>query len=43
MIGKDKKALDVLTRINGQTEARTILANIKATAHEAKEPIFTYG
>lgn len=43
MIGKDAKALDVLTRINGQTEARTILANIKATAHEAKEPIFTYG
>lgn len=43
MIGKDQKALDVLTRINGQTEARTILANIKATAHEAKEPIFTYG
>ena len=43
MIGKDEKALDVLARINGQTEARTILANIKATAHEAKEPIFTYG
>lgn len=43
MTGRDKKALDVLTRINGTTEAKTILADIKATAHETKEPLFTYG
>ncbi len=43
MTGKDEKALSVLTRINGRTEAETILADIKATAREKTEPLLTYG
>lgn len=43
MNGKDEKALNVLTRINGSTEAQNILTEIKATAREKVEPLFTYG
>ncbi len=43
MTGKDDKALYVLTRINGSAEAKSILADIKATAHEKVEPLFSYG
>lgn len=43
MSGNDDKALAVLSRINGITQARTILAEIKATAHEKTEKLFTYG
>ena len=43
MSGNDDKALAVLSRINGITQARAILAEIKATAHEKTEKLFTYG
>lgn len=43
MSGNDDKALAVLSRINGITQARIILADIKATAHEKTEKLFTYG
>ena len=43
MSGNDEKALSVLSRINGITQARAILAEIKATAHEKTEKLFTYG
>ena len=33
----------MLTRINGATKARSILSDIKATAKEKTEPLFTYG
>ena len=43
MTGKDDKALYVLGRINGTAQGHTILADIKATAHEKTERLFTYG
>lgn len=43
MSGKDEKALWVLGRINGASQAKVILAEIKATAHEKTERLFTYG
>ncbi len=43
MTGRDEKALSVLSRINGIAQAKTILADIKATAHEKTEKLFTYG
>ena len=43
LCGRDDKALSVLSRINGESQARSILADIKATAHEKTEPLFTYG
>lgn len=43
MNGQDDKALHVLTRINGVTAAKSILADIKATAEEKTEKLFTYG
>ena len=43
MSGKDDKALFVLGRINGSLQAKAILADIKATAHEKTECLFTYG
>lgn len=41
--GNDTKAFAVLERINGTTEARSILADIKATVHERRERLFAYG
>lgn len=43
MTGRDEKALFVLSRINGLTQAQTILSEIKATANEKTEKLFTYG
>lgn len=43
MSGKDEKALSVLSRINGLAQAKVILAEIKATAEEKTERLFTYG
>ncbi|MBQ8423378.1 MAG: D-xylose transporter XylE [Coprobacter sp.] len=43
MTGNDNKALSVLERINGYSKAKEILAEIKATAEEKKEKLFTYG
>lgn len=41
--GQDAKALAVLTKINGEEEGKNILAEIKATAKQKTEPLFTYG
>ena len=41
--GQDDKALTVLANINGESKAREILAEIKATAVEKTEKLFTYG
>lgn len=41
--GSDGKAFHILERINGETEAHTILDDIKATVHEKREHIFAYG
>ena len=43
MSGNDEKALSVLSRINGFAQAKIILQEIKATAHEKTEKLFTYG
>ena len=43
MCGRDEQALNVLSRINGYSQAKSILADIKATAHEKTERLFTYG
>lgn len=43
LCGRDDKALAVLGRINGASQARAILADIKATAREKTERLFTYG
>jgi SP family xylose:H+ symportor-like MFS transporter len=43
LIHEDDKALSVLAKINGLTKAKEILQEIKATAHEKTEKLFTYG
>lgn len=43
MTGKDDKALEVLTRINGKEKAQTILQEIKATVSDKTERLLTYG
>ena len=43
MCGKDERALNVLSRINGASQAKVILAEIKATTEEKTERLFTYG
>lgn len=43
MVGKDDKALFVLSRINGMRKAVDILRDIKSTAEEKTEKLFTYG
>lgn len=43
MIGKDEKALDVLSKINGIAKAKEILVDIKNTAAVKTEKLFTYG
>ena len=42
-VGRDERALAVLSRINGITKAREILANIKETITVKTERMFTYG
>ena len=41
--GQDDKALTVLSNINGEVRGREILAEIKATAVEKTEKLFSYG
>ncbi|MDE5624199.1 MAG: D-xylose transporter XylE [Alistipes sp.] len=41
--GRDEKAYSILAHINGEAEARAILDDIKATVHEKREKLFTYG
>jgi SP family xylose:H+ symportor-like MFS transporter len=41
--GQDNKALAVLTKVNGALKAKDILADIKATATQKTEKLFTYG
>jgi len=41
--GKDEKALSVLEKIAGKESAKTILADIKGTLHEANAPWLSYG
>ena len=43
MIGKEEKALSILTKINGESEAKVILSDIKNTVAEKKEKLLTYG
>ncbi len=43
MTGKDEKAMNVLSKINGEAKAREILAEIKATTEQKTEKLFTYG
>lgn len=43
MSGNPQKALQVLTRINGESKAQEILTEIKATLVEKKEKLFSYG
>ena len=43
LVGNDKKALAVLTRINGAHEARVIHDQIRQTVHEKTERLFAYG
>ncbi len=43
LAGRDDEALTILTKINGADEAHHILAEIKATATEKTERLFTYG
>ena len=43
MIGQDTKAMQVLSRINGQSKAQAILQDIKETITVRTERLFTYG
>lgn len=43
MIGRDKEALHILSRINGASEGAKILKDIKDTVEVKSEPLFSYG
>lgn len=43
MVGRDEKALGILTKINGSTVARQTLENIKQTITTRTEKLLTYG
>uniref|UniRef100_A0AB33J3C1 D-xylose transporter XylE n=1 Tax=Prevotella sp. GTC17259 TaxID=3236795 RepID=A0AB33J3C1_9BACT len=43
MVGRDERALGVLSRINGSEQAALILADIKNTISEKTERLFSYG
>ncbi len=43
MMGREKDAMVVLTRINGKSRAAQILEDIKITTREKSEPLFAYG
>lgn len=43
MIHQEEKAYTVLSKINGESQAKSILNDIKATSHEKTENLFTYG
>ncbi len=41
--GQDEKALEILTKVNGESKAREILGQIKETAVEKTEKLLSYG
>lgn len=43
LIGKDSKALEILSRINGKKAAEEILNNIKSTVEVKREKLFSFG
>ncbi|MDR1984878.1 MAG: D-xylose transporter XylE [Prevotellaceae bacterium] len=43
MVQQEDKAFSILSKINGAEKAKQILSDIKATAHEKSEKLFTYG
>ena len=43
MVGRDEKALSILSKINGSQKARQILQDIKETITVRTEKLFTYG
>lgn len=43
LVHQEDKAYSILEKINGKTKAGEILSDIKATAHEKTEKLFTYG
>ena len=43
MVQQEDKAFSILEKVNGTIQAKQILADIKATAHEKTEKLFTYG
>ncbi|MDR0873408.1 MAG: D-xylose transporter XylE [Prevotellaceae bacterium] len=43
LVGKEEKALHILSKINGISKAAQILAEIKETAHEKIEKVLAYG
>ncbi|MBQ8127449.1 MAG: D-xylose transporter XylE [Prevotella sp.] len=43
MVGRDQKALSILSKINGSQKARQILQDIKETITVRTERLFTYG
>lgn len=43
MTGKERQALQILSKINGKNKAEAILAEIKDTVTEKTEKLFTYG
>ena len=43
MVGQDTKAMNVLTRINGKSQAQRILEDIKSTITVKTEKLMTYG
>lgn len=43
MVHQDEKAYSILEKINGSAKAKEILSEIKATAKEKTEKLFTYG
>lgn len=43
LIGKDSKALEILSRINGKKAAAEILHNIKSTVEVKREKLFSFG
>src|SRR5512133_1407392 len=43
LLGKDQKALDVLTKINGTEKAKEILREIKDTVEKSSGKLFSYG
>lgn len=43
MVQQDAQAFSILEKVNGTAKAKEILAEIKATAHDKTEKLFSYG
>ena len=43
LVQQEEKAYSILEKINGKNKAKEILNDIKATAQEKTEKLFTYG